>query len=80
MLCRHLEVSDSGYYDWEWRHCCPGPGAMKKRRWSKRLARFIPAADRPMALRATPGTVYNLQARAIGGSTGYSDWSDPFRT
>ena len=25
----------------------------------------------------TPGTVYNVQARAIGGSTGYSDWSDP---
>jgi hypothetical protein len=25
----------------------------------------------------TPGTVYTLQARAIGGLTGYSDWSDP---
>ena len=25
----------------------------------------------------TPGTSYTLQARAIGGSTGYSDWSDP---
>jgi hypothetical protein len=25
----------------------------------------------------TPGTVYNIRARAIGGSTGYSDWSDP---
>jgi len=25
----------------------------------------------------TPGTVYTVQARAIGGSTGYSDWSDP---
>jgi hypothetical protein len=25
----------------------------------------------------TPGTVYNIQARAIGGSTGSSDWSDP---
>jgi hypothetical protein len=24
-----------------------------------------------------PGTVYNVRARAIGGSTGYSDWSDP---
>ncbi len=24
-----------------------------------------------------PGTTYTLQARAIGGSTGYSDWSDP---
>jgi hypothetical protein len=24
-----------------------------------------------------PGTVYDVQARAVGGSTGYSDWSDP---
>jgi hypothetical protein len=27
----------------------------------------------------TSGTVYTVQARAIGGSTGYSDWSDPVR-
>ena len=25
----------------------------------------------------TPGIVYTLQARAVGGLTGYSDWSDP---
>jgi hypothetical protein len=25
----------------------------------------------------TPGQSYSVQARAIGGSTGYSDWSDP---
>ena len=25
----------------------------------------------------TPGTNYSFQVRAIGGSTGYSDWSDP---
>ena len=25
----------------------------------------------------TPGTTYVLQVRAIGGSTGYSDWSNP---
>jgi hypothetical protein len=25
----------------------------------------------------TPGQVYSVQARAIGGSTGYFDWSDP---
>jgi hypothetical protein len=25
----------------------------------------------------TPGTVYTVQVRAIGGSTGYSDWSAP---
>src|SRR5205085_2293786 len=25
----------------------------------------------------TPGTIYTFQVRAIGGSMGYSDWSDP---
>ena len=25
----------------------------------------------------TPGTNYTFQVRAIGGSTGYADWSDP---
>ena len=25
----------------------------------------------------TPGSSYQIEARAIGGSTGYSDWSDP---
>ena len=25
----------------------------------------------------TPGTMYQVQVRAIGGTTGYSDWSDP---
>jgi len=25
----------------------------------------------------TPGTVYTIQARAIGGSEGYSEWCDP---
>jgi chitodextrinase len=24
-----------------------------------------------------PGTTYSFQVRAIGGSTGYSDWSNP---
>ena len=24
-----------------------------------------------------PGTNYTVQVRSIGGSTGYSDWSDP---
>jgi hypothetical protein len=25
----------------------------------------------------TPGTVYTIQVRALGGLTGQSDWSDP---
>ena len=25
----------------------------------------------------TAGTNYSIEVRAIGGSTGYSDWSDP---
>lgn len=25
----------------------------------------------------TPGQSYSVQVRAVGGSTGYSDWSDP---
>ncbi|HZF02224.1 MAG TPA: fibronectin type III domain-containing protein [Methylomirabilota bacterium] len=25
----------------------------------------------------TPGQIYAVQVRAVGGSTGYSDWSDP---
>ena len=27
--------------------------------------------------RLTPGQVYSVQSRAIGGATGYSDWSSP---
>jgi hypothetical protein len=25
----------------------------------------------------TPGKTYTVQARSVGGKTGYSDWSDP---
>jgi hypothetical protein len=35
------------------------------------------AARKIILTSLTPGTIYNVQARAIGGSTGYSDWSDP---
>jgi hypothetical protein len=35
------------------------------------------AARRIILTSLTPGTIYTAQARAIGGSTGYSDWSDP---
>ena len=27
--------------------------------------------------RVIPGVVYTIQVRAIGGLTGYGDWSDP---
>lgn len=34
--------------------------------------------SRPILLQnLTPGVVYTAQVRAVGGSTGYSDWSDP---
>ena len=29
-LCRHLEVSASGYYDWQRRRLCPGPRAVEE--------------------------------------------------
>ena len=34
-----------------------------------------PQARRIVLKSLTPGTVYTIQARAIGGSTGQSDWS-----
>lgn len=43
---------------------------------------FVPAGTftsvRRMVLTGlTPGQTYTVQIRAVGGSTGYSDWSDP---
>ncbi|MBI5687409.1 MAG: fibronectin type III domain-containing protein [Verrucomicrobia bacterium] len=38
----------------------------------------ISADSRAIALNnLTPGTLYEVQIRAVGGSTGYSGWSDP---
>lgn len=34
-------------------------------------------ARRVVLSNLTPGTTYDIQARAVGGKTGYSDWSDP---
>jgi hypothetical protein len=38
---------------------------------------FSTQARRIVVENLTPGTTYNLQVRAIGGSEGYSEWSDP---
>lgn len=38
-------------------------------------AGFYNQARRIVVLNLTPGTVYQIRARALGGSTGYSDWS-----
>jgi hypothetical protein len=48
----------------------------------KNGAGWLPAgtftqARRIVVANLTPGTTYTVQARAVGGSTGYSDWSDP---
>jgi hypothetical protein len=42
----------------------------------------LPTVDSTQARRVilpnlTPGATYTVQARAVGGTTGYSDWSDP---
>jgi len=34
-------------------------------------------ARRIVLANLTPGTVYNVRARAVGGTTGFSEWSDP---
>lgn len=43
---------------------------------------FVPAGTFPQARRMiltglVPGQTYTVQIRAVGGSTGFSDWSDP---
>ena len=36
---------------------------------------IFPQARRIVLESLTPGTIYNVRLRALGGSTGYSDWS-----
>jgi Fibronectin type III domain len=38
---------------------------------------IFPQARRIELTNLTPGMVYGIRVRAIGGSTGYSDWSNP---
>jgi hypothetical protein len=38
---------------------------------------FFGTAIRVVIPGLTPGVVYTLQGQAVGGSTGFSDWSDP---
>jgi len=38
-------------------------------------AGIFPKARRIVLERLTPGTIYNVRLRALGGSSGYSDWS-----
>ncbi len=38
---------------------------------------FSTQARRVIVGNLTPGTTYSIQARAIGGSEGYGEWSDP---
>jgi len=40
-------------------------------------AGISPKARRIELTNLTPGTMYGIRVRAIGGSTGYSDWSNP---
>jgi transposase InsO family protein len=39
-LCLHLEVSASGYYDWQRRHSCPGQRAMEDQALAQEIGRI----------------------------------------
>ena len=39
-LCEHLEVSPSGYYDWQKRRVCPGPRALENQILAKEIERI----------------------------------------
>ena len=41
------------------------------------LVGIFTKARRIVVEELVPGSVYSLKARAVGGSTGYSGWSDP---
>jgi putative transposase len=39
-LCLHLEVSSSGYYDWQKRRLCPGPRAVENQALAQEIGRI----------------------------------------
>lgn len=60
----------------------PNARAVEARRKVQGTTEYQPAGifTQPSKIRQEdliPGTTYDLQFRGIGGSTGYSDWSDP---
>lgn len=60
----------------------PNVRAIEARRKVQGTAEYQPAGiftqpSKIMQEDLIPGTTYDLQFRGIGGSTGYSDWSDP---
>jgi hypothetical protein len=47
---------------------------LKEKSFSKHELGFL---FLPKVAGLIPGSIYSMQVRAVGGSTGYSDWSDP---
>lgn len=53
----------------------PASGAVGTQEW--RNAGVFTKARGMLLEGLLPGQMYEIQVRAVGGSTGYSDWSDP---
>jgi transposase InsO family protein len=45
-LCEHLEVSPSGYYDWQKRRACPGPRALEDQILAKTIEQIFLQSER----------------------------------
>ena len=67
LLVRLTPVANARSYELR---VCTDPGAWQPAGLSTQARRIV-------LRELIPGTVYTVQARAVGGSTGYSDWSDP---
>ena len=68
LLIRMLSILNAKSYQVQIATAANGP-------WSE--AGIFTQARRIVLLELTPGTVYFVRVRAIGGSTGYSEWSVP---